>query len=190
MNHQFLKKNQGVTFVELMVVVSVIILLSAIILPSYWKVASQFALEGSAYELAQDIRKAAEMGMSAKKLPGEGVPQGGYGIYFEKYDESEAIDHNIFLYADKNGDETYSSDEEIETIYLEKGVKIARVEIQENFAAARVLVGTASINFKPPAPIVKINNSAYKIFIFLTLENDLTKEKTIKVNKAGLIEVE
>lgn len=189
-------KGKGFTFVELAIVLAVILLLSAIILPNYWAAASQFALERSSHELSQDIRRAAEMAMSAKELPGIGIPQGGYGIYFEKYVVAESVAHTILLYADRDGNGEYSiNDDTVETIYLEKGVKIERVTFQADSKtiAESLPVDALSINFNPPAPIVNItdgNQSVYKAFIYLTLENDPTRIKIVEANKAGLIEVE
>lgn len=176
----------GFTLIELLVVIGIIILLSVIILPNYRTAAAQFALERSAHKLAQDIRRAAEMAMSAKELPsGGGMPAGGYGVYFDIGWHNKGYR----LYADTKppaGNEFFTSaDTIIETIELEKGVIIQGINTPPN---------KVGINFKPPAPTVKIKYSAAdevgEVIIVLALESDSTKTKTIKVNKAGLIDVE
>ena len=171
-------KWKGFTLVELLVVSSIIILLSAIILPNYRGIERQFALQRSAHKLAQDVRRAGEMAMSTREFQGE-IPEGGYGIHLKL-----SWGNYYKLYADKNGDEKFDgSDGEVETIYLEKGVYIKDIS-----------PSSLSINFKSPIPTIKITTEAGQdsasAIITLSLESDLTKTKIIKVNSAGLIDVE
>jgi len=178
----------GFTLVELLVVVGVIVILTAIILPNYRSATSQFALERSAHKMSQDIRRAAEMAMSAKELPGGGIPVGGYGIFFNI--GTGGSDKKYILFADTDplpdGNGYFSgSDIPIEEIELEKGVVIQSINTPNN---------RVGINFKPPAPTVRIKfnpgpgASVDTTIITLALESGPTK--TIKVNKAGLIDVE
>lgn len=176
----FLKKNLGgFTMIELFVVVSIIVLLSLIILPNYRASVSQLTLERSAHKMAQDIRRAAEMAMSAKEWQGQ-IPSGGYGVHLELSWETY-----YKLYADKNGSQKYEGappDKEVETINLEKGVVIQGISTTPN---------KVSINFKPPAPVVNLGfTSDPVVTITLALKSDSTKTRTIKVNRAGLIDVE
>lgn len=175
----------GFTLIEILAVVSVMIILSGIVLVNYKSFGDQFALQRSANQLAQDIRRAQEMAMSAKECthptacPSGGVPSGGYGVYIDKFQNDR-----YFIYADNNADEYYSSGEAIETIYLEKEVIIlSLVPPSANF----------SINFKPPDPTIKIKDVAGQdkenITITIALKTDNTRTKTITVNKAGLVEI-
>jgi len=171
-------KWKGFTLVELLVVTSMIILLSAIILPNYRGIEGQFALQRSAHKLAQDIRRAGEMAMSTREFQGE-IPEGGYGIHLKL-----SWEDYYKLYADKNGNEKFDeTDGEVETINLEKGVYIQNIS-----------PSSLSINFKSPIPTVKIKTEAGQdsanTIITLSLESDSTKTKIIKVNSAGLIDVE
>ena len=204
----FLKKNsKGVTLIELLVVFFIILLLSAIVLLNYDEMSSKFALERSAYKLAQAIRKAEEMAMSAKECPcgtsGELiVPPGGYGIYFDL----ETSDKGYRLYADtqppNKGNEFYtpSDDNGLEDISLEGGVIIKQIKIKGGMFT--IDSKKAGINFKPPSPTVKIkhgneNDNDDMVEIKLCVNNgclptdpDTKKIKTITVNKAGRVEVE
>lgn len=192
MKHTFPGKIfKGFTLVEILVVVAVIFILSLIILPNYRSSASQFTLVRAAHKMAQDIRRASEMAMSAKECSpppascpvGGGVPPGGYGFYIDK-----GVDDSYKIYADSGsppGPERYTSGEEIETIYLEKDVYIKDF----NPSSANF-----SINFKPPAPTIKIKDGGGidkdNVTITIALRADSSKTKTIKINKAGLIDVE
>jgi len=158
------------TLIELLVVTGIIILLSALVLPNYRTGESQLALQRSANKLAQDIRRAQEMAMSAKEFEGV-VPPGGYGINFQTNLTS------YILFADLNNNKIFDSGEAIETLSLERGVKIS------NLSPASPL----TISFTPPDPTVNINPS--NSLAIITLSNN-GQTKIIKVNKAGLIYVE
>jgi len=139
-------------------------------LPNYRTGESQLALQRSANKLAQDIRRAQEMAMSAKEFEGV-VPPGGYGINFQTNLTS------YILFADLNNNKVFDSGEAIETLSLERGVKIS------NLSPASPL----TISFTPPDPTVNINPS--NSLAIITLSNN-GQTKIIKVNKAGLIYVE
>jgi len=158
------------TLIELLVVTGIIILLSALVLPNYRTGESQLALQRSANKLAQDIRRAQGMAMSAKEFEGV-VPPGGYGINFQTNLTS------YILFADLNNNKIFDSGEAIETLSLERGVKIS------NLSPASPL----TISFTPPDPTVNINPS--NSLAIITLSNN-GQTKIIKVNKAGLIYVE
>ena len=178
---------KGFSLPELIIVIGIIIFLSAIILPNYRTASSNFILERSAYKLGQDIRRAAEMAMSANELPGIGVPGGGYGIYFNiNSDTGDNTKYKIYADTDPNFDEYFtSSDTTVEEITLEKGAVIQNIDTSSK---------AISINFKPPAPTVKITdkvgNEQDTATITLALENNPAKTKTLTVNKAGLVDVQ
>jgi len=173
------KKESGLTLTEILVTIAIIIILSGLIITNSGAGKSQLALSRSANKLAQDIRRAQEMAMSAEKCPtGTGcagqIPP-GYGIYLIQDSE------NYLLYADTSlpGEIYNVGDAGIETIPLEKGIKI------KNLGSA-----STSINFKPPDPKINISGGGNEVFIVIALKADQTKTRTIMVNKAGLISVE
>jgi Tfp pilus assembly protein FimT len=174
----------GFTLVELLVSIFIIILISGIIFANYRVGGQQFALQRSANKLAQDIRRAQAMAMGAAACPAGTACAGqvppGYGIYLSQGNT------NYLLYADTNpagGNQNYDGgDASIETINLEKGVKILSAS-----------PSSFSINFKPPDPIIIIRGSAGDVStatITLALLTDTSKTKTITVNSAGLIEIQ
>jgi len=164
--------SKSFTLVELLVAVGIIILLTALVLPDYRAGERQFALQRSASKLAQDLRRAQEMAMSAKEPPtAPDTFKGAYGINFQTNSS------NYILFADLDNDQIYDSGEEIETLPLEKKVKIS------NLSPASPL----TISFTPPDPTVNINPSDSLVTITLT-NNGQTK--IIKVNKVGLIYVQ
>jgi prepilin-type N-terminal cleavage/methylation domain-containing protein len=171
----------GFTLIELLTVLAIIFILTSISFPFYRTAQKQYILESAAQKLAQDIRRAQEMAISARVCEpcGNKVPP-GYGIYLQQGNTS------YFIYADTNpahGNEIYDGgDVKIETISFEGKVFIKNVN-----------PSSLSINFKPPDPKIRIGNSSQSLnetSITISLLNDTSKTKTIRVNKAGLIYVE
>jgi prepilin-type N-terminal cleavage/methylation domain-containing protein len=171
----------GFTLIELLTVLAIIFTLTSISFPFYRTAQKQYILESAAQKLVQDIRRAQEMAISARVCGpcGNKVPP-GYGIYLQQGNTS------YFIYADTNpaqGNEIYDGgDVIVETISFEGKVFIKNVN-----------PSSLSINFKPPDPKIRIGNSSQSLneaSITISLLNDTSKAKTIRVNKAGLIYVE
>jgi len=169
-------ESKGFTLTELLVVIAVISILSAIILPSYRTGERLFALQRSAYKVAQDIRRAQEMAMSAKEFQGS-LPS-RYGIEFGKN-----RDYYI-LFADLNDNgKRESSDIEVERITLEKGIKIQDLLTP----SSKDMVWVA---FKPPDPLTTIRDPGDRSILSIQLINASNQTKIVSVNNAGLIYVE
>lgn len=169
-------KNKGFTLTELLTVIAIISIMSVLVLPNYRIGERQFALQRSAYKLAQDLRRAQEMTMSAKEFPAAPPTfMGVYGINFQLNFTS------YILFADLNNNKVFDSGEEIENLSLEKGVKIS------NLSPASEGPGPLNIAFTPPDPTINFNPS--DSLAIITITNDI-QTKTIKINKAGLIYVE
>lgn len=131
-------KTKGFTLLELLVIAGIIGLMSAVLVPAFRAGDQHLALERSLTKLAQDIRRAQDMALSAKEIAGA-VPH-GYGIYFEP----ATYDDRYFLFADFDGNEAWTSGETIETIELESSVSIYGLS-----PAAPM-----SVTFVPPNPEV------------------------------------
>lgn len=189
----FLRKGEGFTLVETLVVIAIMGILLLVITPSYNAARKTLALNRSASRLAQDIRSVQEMAVSAKECDlteclidgNPAVPLGGYGIFLELPFPTFYI-----LFPDIDGDNSYSSgDSTLEQIELEKGIVISGFF---NCSAT-------SIVFTSPDPIVTINKNiascpGNKAVITLCIEgtdcSDPTNIKTITVNKVGLIYID
>lgn len=170
---------KGFTIIEILVVIGIITLLTAIILPHYRAGEHQFALQRSAHQLAQDLRRAKEMAMSAQEFQGA-IPGGGFGIYLEREDK------DYLLYADINGNQRFDGgDGQVEIINLEQGIKISDIS----------LGSFSSVNFKPPDPVTRISGAweagaADEVAITLAIEAEPGTTRVINVNRAGLIAIE
>ena len=92
----------GFTLIEILISITIISVLTFMMFASKGNQEHQLALQRSSYQLAQDMRRAQEMGMSTKEFNGI-VPKGGYGIYcnllssqhpFLKLSEYHTISHS------------------------------------------------------------------------------------------------
>lgn len=175
----------GFTILELMVVIFVITILTTIYLAGYRSGEKSFRLQRAANKLASDIRRAAELSMSAKdsKDSCAGITANAYGIYAVSLAPT-----SYKLYADTAGnDRLYSpSDCVIEDIKLEKGVIIQDIN---------TVPKKASISFQPPDPqtFIKWTNpddETGSVTITLGLQNDPTKIRKVTVNRSGLIDID
>ena len=192
------KSAAGFTLTELLVTTSIIFIMSAAVVINYESGKGQLSIQRSTNKLAQDIRRAQEMAMSAKECPVGTGCQGnipyGYGI-FAVENETQYI-----LYADTQpspgGDEYYTlgppEDDMVETIDLENGVVIC--DIQKT--GGGVGPDQVSINFRPPDPKVKIQYSVGQVenfWVEIILGTDCVNpanNKKVTVNAVGLVEVE
>lgn len=113
-------KSKGFTIIELLVITGLIGLMSAVLLPSFRTGDQELALSRSASKLSQDLRRVQEMALSAKETASGEIPP-GYGIYFEP----GTYPNQYFLFADLDGDEAYTAGEIIETVTLERKIKIS-----------------------------------------------------------------
>lgn len=166
--------NKGFILVELLVVVSLIVLLSAAVFVDFKKGEKNLILQRNAYKLAQDIKKAQEMTMSAK----QGYCGNGFGIHFDN-----SLGYYV-LFADCDDDKYWDGDppdDEVETIYLDETVEITDLKPATDF----------SVFFVPPDPVTWINNfsSGQIAKIEISCKEDASITRTVIVNNAGRIEI-
>lgn len=166
--------SRAFTIIELLVVVSIIVLLTALTLPNYRLGDNQLALQRSAYKTSQDLRRALEFAISVKEF--NGIIPSGYGVYFD-LDQSD----RYIMFADLNSDHIYSgSNEKTEEIVLEGNVVL-------NSLVPVDLGSSLTVFFAPPNPTVQFLPDAAVATINIKVG---ALQKTIQVNKAGLIAVE
>jgi len=181
-------KSSGITLIEILVVIFIIVLFSSILVNDFPKIRRQFALTRVAYKMAQDLRRAQDMGLSGQQLKDAGgnvISIKSYGIYINF---SSLGNKKYIIYADIDNNQQYASDTDsiIETIdfsQTDPGIVIKTITNPED-------VQQIDINFKPPNPTIKITNlsSGVRAQIIFALESNLSTMKTTSVNTSGLIE--
>ena len=168
------RRRAGFSMIELLVVMFIISLISAITLANYRGGQRKYILTQSVQKLVSDIRKAQNMALGGFEISNN---YNGYGVHIDE-DDSYYI-----IYGDKNNTTYQPSDDIIETISLPENIRIQSVS---------PAAGKMSIFFEPPQPITYLDgNSAAGLSetIVLELENS-SLFKTIRITTAGLIQVE
>lgn len=174
-------KKNGFTLMELLIVMIIIVILTAIVFANYKSGQRQLALQRAANKLGQDIRRIQSMAGLAEEgcevagfFPAD--YEYGYGIHFESI-----ITDQYVLFADCNGNKTYDSsdDKDVEIIKFEKEVQGSGNE--------------TTIIFVPPDPIV-FGSAGSELTgsedITIYLKKDSSKQKTITVHGSGLVETD
>jgi len=188
--------SKGFTLIELLVVISIIALLSIIFIVNYRAGGRQLAVERSAHQLAHDIRRAQAMAMATEEF--EGDMPGGYGIYIKSPSDKPAF---YELIVDKNNDKVYFSGDDtvITDIYFEDGVFLSNIGDSNCFGFPTGQGNWRShIIFSPPDPIVSLSvgnppsatYSCNEIVLTLQVGDSSGPTKSVRVNSAGLVEVE
>jgi len=168
-------RNEGFTLIELLVTTGIIVIISSIFLADYQTGQRQFALERSTHKLAQDLRMAEELSMSAKSYDCPlGYKMKGYGINFTTGDD-------YYLLKARCEDEAtpgFYNDQTIgEPIDLEKRVKILTLT-----------TNPLDVFFYPPTPKIDLGVTDMAE-ITLSVETDPIRTQSVIINKAGLINV-
>ena len=178
--------NKGFTLIELIVVTSIIMILTALSLANYDTGKKQLALQRASFKVSQDLRRAQEMSMSSKEFNGS-IPPGGYGLFFRKFPlGGYDYPHLYMLFADLDGNGTMDIGSElVEIIDLEEGVKFS------DFYLEGMVSNETYFTFIPPDPETSIVDGTYdSTKIIISFEDDATKNKTILLNSVGLITIE
>lgn len=180
-----INSEKSFTLIEILVVVAIIIIILALTLASYRTGNQRLTLKRAVHKLAQDIRKTQEMAMSTKEFQG-GIPQGGYGLVFATY-QIAGVDfphlYMIYTYTSDN-----NTDDAVETIKLENGVKVSKIFVISG--GSETEKNSTFFNFIPPEPKTCIEGCAFDgVRIVLSLDQDSSVTRSVKINKTGLVEI-
>ncbi len=201
----------GITIIEIIVAIFLVSVFSLILIADFPEIQRNFALSGISYKVAQDFRRAQDLGLSAVRLEdynGDPIIVKGYGVYFDLNE----FETKYAIYADVGGvnagdeaDQKYNGDLSsplycsnqvvpvledcvIEIIDVSKDNKDLYIKDLENIGDPKV----TSINFSPPLPIINIENrypsDSTEIIIVLGLKNG--RDRGVLVNMSGLISVQ
>jgi len=197
-----LKHNKaGFTLLELVTSMSLIVIITTIFIANYRSSNRRTDLVMTAQKLVADIHMAQNNALGLVKYGGE-VPEGGWGIHFDKFEPNHYI-----LFADLNKPESndpwdiYAADPSYmyydagegevglgaRIIDLPTGVEITSLEITSTDAQSNIV----NVTFLPPDPKTNIfNEIATSTFLKIGLRDAREGTvKTVRVNFLGLVEV-
>jgi prepilin-type N-terminal cleavage/methylation domain-containing protein len=180
--NRLIPKSRGVTLVELLITVLIISIIVSISFLGHRELNERLTLQRAVYQIVADIERTREMAMSAQEFEGTGgIPEGGYGIYFDISTPNEFI-----LFADLDlgvgPDRVYSGVvEQVEKIYLDGAVEVSALSPSSPI----------NIVFLPPAPNVFLvgGSSIDEVEITIILKSDFSKTRKIYINSAGLVSI-
>jgi type II secretory pathway pseudopilin PulG len=179
---------RGFTLVEALVVISIILVITLVFVPNL-RLAERSQLLGQAAQiLDQDLRRAEEMGLSAKEFHGI-IPRGGYGLYFPGAGYTSYI-----IFADCSDPPTYRYNtsatvcngfpEKVEEVVLPNGIQLTALSPSSPL----------QITFTSPMPKITFSNATGEVTgLDATIALLLTatgQQRVVDVNKAGLVEIQ
>ena len=139
----------GFSLLEIIVVMSIISIMTAIFTTGHLKDRDRKALILETERVANDIRNARSYTFNTTSFDSSGPPAGGFGIHFDKNSSS----YTIFADKDIPLDKVYSGvSEEYQKITLLENMKISDLQINGG------VVNSADVVFIPPYGIIYINN--------------------------------
>lgn len=180
-------KQDGVTLVEVMVVITIIAILTGIAVADFPSIRMQLSLSRAEHILYQDLKQAQDLSGSGSQINVNGnmITPSGYGIYFDL----ESLGRKRYIiYADLNNNHQYDNSNKD---YVVKEVDFAIIEpgiIINNITNASTKF---SINFSPPnfkTTITNLLENKNNVQIELASEKYALSKRIILVNIAGLIE--
>lgn len=172
---------KGFTIPELLVSIFIIVLMTALVLPSWHAGETVLALDRAAHKLAQDMRRATELAQRAQPLapPLTCAPGNisGYGMHI-----SSGTPASYTLYAECNGNQEYNAgvDAAFQTVTLESKIQITSAT-----------PSSFSVFFVPPVPTITIQpGNLSQAQVTLSVADDPSKSKVITITTKGIIDID
>jgi prepilin-type N-terminal cleavage/methylation domain-containing protein len=210
-----LTPQKGFTLVEMLAVLAIFGILTAVIVFNYGSFNSNIILSNTAYEIALEIREAQVYSIGVRSPAGEGADfSNRYGVYF--YASSGEKTKNFLFFRDANRDgfcnkdESYcapsditgDSNEAENLISIERGIFIESICLQrsggqflsgENMQCAGESVEDVFITFERPNPdaIIKSTYNAGRTYTnaAIFVASGSGTKRAILINQSGQISV-
>ncbi len=194
---------------EVIVAITVIAAFSIVMIVNFPQIQRRYALANATYKLAQDLRRAEDLGLSGlslKNSSGDNLAVKGYGVYL-----NTAMPQKYIVYAIMDSSKKFFSGDFNSTLCSAAAIaptpalycivdlitlptQIYILQPMQTLAGAN-LTGNrtyTSINFTPPDPIVNIDNlgsGQTGIEITLGMYNDNSLTRKVQITSAGLINI-
>jgi len=178
--------NKGFTLFELIVVMAIISIMSAVVISGYSSQRDSKALSLGENQVVNDIRIVQGRSYNILSTNGASFPKGGYGIRFTKDSDK------YMVFADNDNDGKYTdATEDYEEIELPKNVKVSNLKKDESGTISNP--ASVDIIFQPPYGRVLIDGDEKTVLAddFIKLEIEIKNKggftKTIEVSSSRLI---
>jgi prepilin-type N-terminal cleavage/methylation domain-containing protein len=187
-----LQKNKGMSYVELIVVLSIFAVLSTVVVYNYGIFQDKVDMKSLASDIALKIVEAQKASLDGK-FPPDPAPAGtwkpSYGVHF---DSAPANAKQFVYFVNRDGNTLYpiyGSDELLETFTITKGNIIQSITVNGCSASP-----TMTVFFKRPDPGAKIVSSASGCnagsSATITIQSPKGSQATITVYSSGRVQVD
>jgi prepilin-type N-terminal cleavage/methylation domain-containing protein len=186
---QKINRQRGMTYVELIVVLSIFSMISAVVIYNYGAFEGKVEVKSLAHDIALKIVEA-QKSSTGGKLPLAAVPANwkpAYGVYFDITTPKQFI-----YYADINNSKTYD-EPPIETISITKGDYISRI-VSYSSRRTTVITTPLYISFqRPDSSAIFTSTNGVELtgfeYIQLTVQSPRSQTALIKIFPSGRIQV-
>jgi len=185
-----IKNRQGITLIEVLVTISIIVTVLSLYTINYQAASKRSQVILSAQKVVSDLRLAQSYAASAKRF-NENVESNIWGVYFDTDNPSQYI-----LFNDLNNDRTYNDGEQFRLLTLQKNIKVYGFQYKDkndgSYYPFSENNNNLAITFIPPDPEVRfftdddLNDPAVAVILLDETNNTF---KTVSVNFFGLIDV-
>jgi prepilin-type N-terminal cleavage/methylation domain-containing protein len=151
------KKNKGMTYIELIVVLSIFAVISSVVIFNYGTFQAKIDIKNLASDIALQIvqaQKSALSGLQTTLIPSVFPWKPSYGVYFDSTTPKQFI-----YFADLNNQNGYEAGEALSTIAITKNNSISKLEV---IGPSCPVVTNLGITFKRPdsSAMITSNNLA------------------------------
>ncbi len=174
----FSKSKAGFTLVEIMVVLAIVVLLSALILSGYSEGRSRLAVERTAEGFLSDLHRVRQRGFSGVGYEVNGVVVGSAGHGIDLDLGVDQGDSYYILYAKNDSDE-----EIIEKIEIEERVSISGLFIGDNNPQE------IKVFFEKGGGFKVNGNPVESVKIVFSARNDDSIKRSIIINNNGIAKI-
>jgi len=191
MEYRFKHFNAGLTFIELIVVMSIFATLSGVVLFKFTNFTTNVSLQNLAHQIALQIRTAQSDAVSGKKLNLVSSSIPSYGVYFNKITSSKFI-----YFVDRNNDGTYDGSipcntagtECLDEININTGDKIS--DLCVTTSSSTQCLSSLVITFTRPFHDAYINQDKSILNAEIKIESPKGNIKSIRISSIGQISIE
>ena len=173
-----MRREQGFTIPELLVVVAIIVLMTGLLLPNWRSGERTLALSRVVHKAGQDVRRAQELALRAQAYTCLSGTISGYGVFF---DQNSSTSYTIFAECNANNTYDAGTDGIVETIQIESGIEIQSVSPGPQI----------SIVFVPPVPLVFLEPGDPSLTrVFFQRVDGVGNQRTLEITNKGVIDID
>lgn len=149
-----IKKNRGMTYVELIVVLSIFSIMSAVALFDYGKFEARVDIKNLANDIALQIVGAQKNAMAGKLAIASFFDKPAYGVYFKLVDNKQFIS-----FADIDDSKSYNTGDESFVIDITRNNTIKQITVTDSDCSGEV--NDLNIVFKRPDSSALVSTSNF-----------------------------